>query len=110
MMMLIPEPWIANSAMDLERRGFYEYHASMIEPWDGPAAVCFTDGRWVGATLDRNGLRPCRYIITNDERVVLSSEVGVLPKIAPDQIKSKGRIEPGKMFLVDTVAGRVISY
>ncbi len=107
MMMLIPEPWVANPQMDLERRGFYEYHSAMMEPWDGPAAVCFTDGKLIGATLDRNGLRPCRYLITKDERVILASETGVLP-IAPEQIAQKGRLEPGRMFLVDTVQGRLI--
>jgi glutamate synthase (NADPH/NADH) large chain len=78
MMMLIPEPWVANPQMDLDRRGFYEYHAAMQEPWDGPAAVCFTDGKLIGATLDRNGLRPCRYQVTTDGLVVLASEAGVL--------------------------------
>lgn len=107
MMMLVPEPWVANPHMDLERRGFYEYHSAMMEPWDGPAAVCFTDGKLIGATLDRNGLRPCRYLITKDDRVILASEAGVLP-IEPEQIQSKGRLEPGRMFLVDTVQGRLI--
>ncbi|MBL7714949.1 MAG: glutamate synthase large subunit [Bdellovibrionales bacterium] len=107
MMMLIPEPWVANPHMDLERRGFYEYHSAMMEPWDGPAAVCFTDGKLIGATLDRNGLRPCRYLITKDDRVILASEAGVLP-IEPDQILQKGRLEPGRMFLVDTAQGRLI--
>ena len=79
MMMLIPEPWVANPQMDLDRRGFYQYHAAMMEPWDGPAAVCFTDGKMIGATLDRNGLRPCRYQVTTDGTVVLASEAGVLP-------------------------------
>ena len=78
MMMLIPEPWVANPQMDLDRRGFYEYHAAMQEPWDGPAAVCFTDGKFIGATLDRNGLRPCRYQVTTDGLVILASEAGVL--------------------------------
>ena len=84
MMMLIPEPWVANPQMDLDRRGFYEYHAAMMEPWDGPAAVCFTDGKMIGATLDRNGLRPCRYQVTTDGLVVLASEAGVLPADAKD--------------------------
>ena len=106
MMMLIPEPWGGNPHMDPARRGFYEYHAAMMEPWDGPAAVCFTDGTLVGATLDRNGLRPCRYQITNDDRFILSSEAGVLP-IPADQIREKGRLEPGKLLLVDTVAKKV---
>ncbi len=107
MMMLIPEPWVANPQMDLDRRGFYEYHAAMQEPWDGPAAVCFTDGKLIGATLDRNGLRPCRYQVTTDGLVVLASEAGVLPMDAP-QIRQKGRLMPGRMFLVDTVEGRII--
>ncbi len=107
MMMLIPEPWVANPQMDLDRRGFYEYHAAMQEPWDGPAAVCFTDGKLIGATLDRNGLRPCRYQVTTDGLVVLASEAGVLPMDA-SQIRQKGRLMPGRMFLVDTVEGRII--
>jgi glutamate synthase (NADPH/NADH) large chain/glutamate synthase (ferredoxin) len=107
MMMLIPEPWVANAQMDLDRRGFYQYHAAMMEPWDGPAAVCFTDGKMIGATLDRNGLRPCRYQVTTDGLVVLASEAGVLPAEAKD-IRMKGRLQPGRMFLVDTVQGRII--
>ena len=107
MMMLIPEPWVANPQMDLDRRGFYQYHAAMMEPWDGPAAVCFTDGRMIGATLDRNGLRPCRYQVTTDGVVVLASEAGVLPA-DPKDIRLKGRLQPGRMFLVDTVQGRII--
>ncbi len=107
MMMLIPEPWVGNPQMDLDRRGFYEYHAAMMEPWDGPAAVCFTDGKLIGATLDRNGLRPCRYQVTTDDRVVLASEAGVLPA-DPKDIRYKGRLQPGRMFLVDTAQGRII--
>jgi glutamate synthase (NADPH/NADH) large chain/glutamate synthase (ferredoxin) len=107
MMMLIPEPWVANPQMDLDRRGFYQYHAAMMEPWDGPAAVCFTDGKMIGATLDRNGLRPCRYQVTTDGMVVLASEAGVLPA-DPKTIRMKGRLQPGRMFLVDTVQGRII--
>ncbi|MEQ1845106.1 MAG: glutamate synthase central domain-containing protein, partial [Nitrospira sp.] len=107
MMMLIPEPWVANAQMDLDRRGFYQYHAAMMEPWDGPAAVCFTDGKMIGATLDRNGLRPCRYHVTTDGLVVLASEAGVLPAEAKE-IRMKGRLQPGRMFLVDTVQGRII--
>jgi glutamate synthase (NADPH/NADH) large chain/glutamate synthase (ferredoxin) len=107
MMMLIPEPWVANPQMDLDRRGFYQYHAAMMEPWDGPAAVCFTDGKMIGATLDRNGLRPCRYQVTTDGTVVLASEAGVLPA-DPKTIRMKGRLQPGRMFLVDTVQGRII--
>ena len=107
MMMLIPEPWVGNPQMDLDRRGFYEYHAAMMEPWDGPAAVCFTDGKLIGATLDRNGLRPCRYQVTSDDLVVLASEAGVLPA-EPQHIRQKGRLQPGRMFLVDTGQGRII--
>ncbi|MEW6542957.1 MAG: glutamate synthase large subunit [Nitrospirota bacterium] len=107
MMMLIPEPWVGNPHMDLDRRGFYEYHAAMMEPWDGPAAVCFTDGKLIGATLDRNGLRPCRYQVTSDDLVVLASEAGVLPA-EPKEIRQKGRLQPGRMFLVDTAQGRII--
>src|SRR5256885_15044638 len=93
--------------MDRAGRGFYEYHAAMMEPWDGPAAVCFTDGKQIGATLDRNGLRPCRYQVTTDDLAVLASEAGVLPYDAKD-IRLKGRLQPGRMFLVDTVQGRII--
>ena len=107
MMMLIPEPWVGNPHMDLNRRGFYEYHAAMMEPWDGPAAVAFTDGKLIGATLDRNGLRPCRYQVTTDDLVVLASEAGVLPTDVKN-IREKGRLQPGRMFLVDTVQGRII--
>ena len=108
MMMLIPEAWAGNPLMDPERRAFYEYHAAMMEPWDGPAAVAFTDGRQIGATLDRNGLRPARYIVTSDGLVVLASEVGVLP-IAEERIITKWRLQPGKMLLVDLEQGRIIS-
>ncbi len=108
MAMLIPEAWAGNPHMNAEKRAFYEYHASLMEPWDGPAAIAFTDGRVVGATLDRNGLRPGRYVITHDDLVVMASETGVLD-IAPDRIKTKGRLQPGKMFLVDTVEGRIVS-
>ena len=107
MMMLIPEPWVGNPHMDLNRRGFYEYHAAMMEPWDGPAAVAFTDGKLIGATLDRNGLRPCRYQVTTDDLVVLASEAGVLPTDVKN-IREKGRLQPGRMFLVDTGQGRII--
>ena len=107
MMMLMPEPWVGNPHMNLERRGFYEYHASIMEPWDGPAAVAFTNGKQIGATLDRNGLRPCRYQVTTDDVVVLASEAGVLPA-APHHIRAKGRLQPGRMFLVDTEQGRII--
>jgi len=108
MAMLIPEAWAGNPDMDEDKRAFYEYHASLMEPWDGPAAIAFTDGRIVGATLDRNGLRPGRYIVTKDDLVVLASEAGVLDVPAED-IRKKGRLQPGRMFLVDTVQKRIIS-
>jgi len=107
MMMLIPEAWENHTTMDESRRAFYEYHAAMMEPWDGPAAVAFTDGRQIGATLDRNGLRPARYIVTDDNLVIMASEAGVLP-IAEDRIVKKWRLQPGKMFLVDTELGRIV--
>src|SRR6516225_6342574 len=107
MMMLIPEAWAGNPLMDPQRRAFYEYHAALMEPWDGPAAIAFTDGRQIGATLDRNGLRPARYIVTKDDRIIMASEVGVLP-IPEDQIITKWRLQPGKMLLVDLEKGRLI--
>jgi len=108
MAMLIPEAWAGNPHMKPEKRAFYEYHACLMEPWDGPAAIAFTDGRVIGATLDRNGLRPGRYVVTHDGLVVMASEAGVLD-IPPEQVKRKGRLQPGKMFLVDTVEGRIVS-
>jgi glutamate synthase (NADPH/NADH) large chain len=108
MAMLIPEAWAGNPDMDEEKRAFYEYHASLMEPWDGPAAIAFTDGRVIGATLDRNGLRPGRYIVTKDDIVVLASEAGVL-EVPAEDIRKKGRLQPGRMFLVDTVQKRIIS-
>ncbi|MCX7892016.1 MAG: glutamate synthase-related protein [Burkholderiales bacterium] len=106
-MMMIPEAWEAHSLMDPSRRAFYEYHAAMMEPWDGPAAIAFTDGRSIGATLDRNGLRPARYVVTEDDLVIMGSECGVLP--APEEkIVKKWRLQPGKMFLVDLEQGRII--
>ena len=107
MMMLIPEAWSGNTLMEPRRRAFYEYHAALMEPWDGPAAVAFTDGKQIGATLDRNGLRPARYLITKDNTVVMASEMGVLP-IAEENIKKKWRLQPGKMFLIDLEQGRII--
>ncbi len=107
MAMLIPEAWAGNPHIKPEKKAFYEYHASLMEPWDGPAAIAFTDGKVIGATLDRNGLRPGRYVVTHDDLVVLASETGVLA-IEPERVKSKGRLQPGKMFLVDTVEGRII--
>ncbi len=108
MAMLIPEAWAGNPHMKAEKRAFYEYHACLMEPWDGPAAIAFTDGRVIGATLDRNGLRPGRAVVTHDDLVVMASEAGVLD-IAPEQVKRKGRLQPGKMFLVDTVEGRIVA-
>ncbi|MBP2032118.1 glutamate synthase (NADPH/NADH) large chain [Clostridium algifaecis] len=107
MMMLIPEAWEKNEDMPSYKRAFYEYHGSLIEPWDGPAAVFFTDGTQVGATLDRNGLRPAKYIITKNGQVVMASELGVI-EFQPDEVIEKGRLNPGKMFLVDTKEGRII--
>ena len=107
MMLLIPEAWAGNPLMDEERRAFYEYNAALMEPWDGPAAVAFTDGRQIGATLDRNGLRPARYLITDDDVVLMASEMGVLD--FPEQkIVKKWRLQPGKMFLIDMQAGRIV--
>jgi len=106
-MMLIPEVWMNNTSMEDYKKAFYEYHGNLIEPWDGPAAVAFTDGIKIGATLDRNGLRPARYIITKDGFVVLASETGVL-KFEPGEIKEKGKLQPGKMFLIDTKEGRIV--
>jgi glutamate synthase domain-containing protein 2/glutamate synthase domain-containing protein 1/glutamate synthase domain-containing protein 3 len=106
--MLIPEAWAKNPYMNPQKRAFYEYHASLMEPWDGPAAIAFTDGRSIGATLDRNGLRPARYLVTRDGLVVMASEAGVLP-VAPEDVLLKGRLQPGKMLLVDTVEGRIVS-
>lgn len=107
MMMMIPEAWENHASMDDNRRAFYEYHAAMMEPWDGPAAMAFTDGRHIGGTLDRNGLRPARYVITEDDLVVMASESGVLP-IPESRIVKKWRLQPGKMFLIDLEAGRII--
>ncbi|NKI71735.1 glutamate synthase subunit alpha [Collimonas pratensis] len=107
MMMMIPEAWENHTTMDDNRRAFYEYHAAMMEPWDGPAAMAFTDGRHIGGTLDRNGLRPARYIVTDDDFVVMASESGVLP-IPESKIIQKWRLQPGKMFLIDLDAGRII--
>ena len=108
MMMLIPEAWDGNEHMDPVRKAFYEYHAALIEPWDGPASISFTDGRIVGATLDRNGLRPSRFWVTNQDIVIMASEVGVLD-IDPASVVTKGRLQPGKMFLVDMEQGRIVA-
>ncbi|MEO5533632.1 MAG: glutamate synthase large subunit [Pseudolysinimonas sp.] len=107
MMMMVPEAWENQVDIDPARRSFYEFHSMLMEPWDGPAALVFTDGEFVGATLDRNGLRPGRFVVTDDGLVVLASEIGVL-EFPPDRIVRKGRLRPGKMFLVDTVAGRIV--
>src|SRR5882757_5662038 len=107
MMMMIPEAWAGNPLMDEERRSFYEYNAALMEPWDGPAAIAFTNGRQIGATLDRNGLRPARYLVTRDDRIVMASEMGVLP-IPEKDIVTKWRLQPGKMLLVDLDEGRLI--
>ena len=107
MMVLIPEAWAGNPLMDEERRAFYEYYAAAMEPWDGPAAVAFTDGRQIGATLDRNGLRPARYLVTTDDQVIMASEIGVLD-IPPEKIARQWRLQPGKMFLIDMEEGRII--
>ena len=106
-MMMVPEAWQKHETMPEEKRAFYEYFSCMMEPWDGPASIAFTDGQYIGATLDRNGLRPSRYYITHDDRVIMGSEVGVLP-VDPSIVKEKGRLQPGKMFLVDFKAGRLI--
>ena len=107
MMMLIPEAWAGNPLMDAKRKAFYEYHAALMEPWDGPAAIAFTDGRQIGATLDRNGLRPARFIVTDDDMVIMASEAGVLP-IPDEKIVRKWRLQPGKMLLIDLEEGRIV--
>ncbi|MEL6231207.1 MAG: glutamate synthase large subunit [Cyanobacteria bacterium J06627_3] len=106
-MMMVPEPWTGHESMDDASKAFYEYHACLMEPWDGPASVAFTDGSMIGAVLDRNGLRPSRYYVTKDDRVIMASEAGVLP-VEPDQVLEKGRLQPGRMFLVDMAAGRIV--
>src|SRR3954470_24628495 len=107
MMMMIPEPWSNHESMDDNRRAFYQYHSCLMEPWDGPASIGFTDGKQIGAILDRNGLRPSRYYVTKDGLVIMASEAGVLD-IPADQVVQKGRLQPGRMFLVDTEQGRII--
>ena len=107
-MMMIPEPWAGHESMSAERKAFYQYHSCLMEPWDGPASIAFTDGVQIGAVLDRNGLRPSRYYVTKDDLVIMASEVGVLD-IAPERVLSKGRLQPGRMFLVDTAEGRIVS-
>ena len=107
--MLIPEAWSSHAHMPDAKKAFYEYHATMMEPWDGPASIVFTDGRYVGGNLDRNGLRPSRFWVTHDNLVVMASETGVVSEIEPSQVRVKGRLQPGRMFLVDTEEGRIIA-
>src|SRR5260221_3763535 len=106
--MMIPEAWENHDTMDAEKRAFYRFHSSLMEPWDGPASIAFTDGTVIGAVLDRNGLRPSRYWVTDDDLVVMASEVGVLD-IAPERVVAKARLEAGKIFLVDTAHGRLVA-
>ncbi len=108
MMMMIPEPWTAHESMSDEKKAFYEYHSCLMEPWDGPASIAFTDGTMIGAVLDRNGLRPSRYYVTKDDLVIFASEAGVL-QIEPERIESKGRLQPGRMFLVNMQEGRIVA-
>src|SRR5438876_8709190 len=108
MMMMIPEPWTKRESMSPEKKAVYEYHSCLMEPWDGPASIAFTDGKKIGAVLDRNGLRPSRYYVTKDDLVIMASDVGVLD-IAPERVLQKGRLQPGRMFLVDTEEGRIIA-
>jgi glutamate synthase (ferredoxin) len=107
-MMMIPEPWTNHATMSDEKKAFYEYHSCLMEPWDGPASIAFTDGKKIGAVLDRNGLRPSRYYVTKDDMVIMASEVGVL-EVPPDRVLLKGRLQPGRMFLVDTEEGRIVA-
>src|SRR6185295_978468 len=107
-LMMIPEPWSAHENMSPELKAFYEYHSALMEPWDGPASIAFTDGTLIGAVLDRNGLRPSRYIVTKDDLVVMASEVGVLD-IPAEDIVLKERLHPGRIFLVDTARGKIVS-
>ena len=107
MMMMIPEAWEKHKTMSEERKAFYEYNACIMEPWDGPASVPFTDGDYIGALLDRNGLRPSRYTVTKSGKLIMASEIGVV-EVAPEDVESHGRLEPGKMFLVDMNEGRII--
>ncbi len=106
-LMMIPEPWSNHESMDPDRKAFYEYHSSLMEPWDGPASIAFTDGTVIGAVLDRNGLRPSRYYVTKDDLVVMASEVGVLD-IPAEDVLVKERLHPGRIFLVDTAKGRIV--
>ena len=104
---MIPEPWEKDPSMPQEKKDFYRYQTFMMEPWDGPAAICFCDGTVIGGMLDRNGLRPARYYVTKDDRVVLSSEAGAVP-VDPEKIAYKGRLEPGRLFLVNTAEQRIV--
>ena len=106
-MMMIPEAWQNDNLMSDSKKAFYQFHSCMMEPWDGPASIAFTDGRRIGAVLDRNGLRPSRYTVTKDGLVVMASETGVLD-IPPSQVAFKGRLQPGRMFFVDTIEGRIV--
>ncbi len=108
MMMMIPEPWERHTMMDEDKKAFYEFHACMMEPWDGPASITFSDGQQIGAVLDRNGLRPSRYYVTDEDLVIMASEVGVIPDLDPKSIVEKGRLRPGRMFLVDMKEGRIV--
>src|SRR5580765_758578 len=107
MMMMIPEPWANHESMSDEKKAFYEFHSCLMEPWDGPASIAFTDGKKIGASLDRNGLRPSRYYVTSDDLVIMASEAGVL-EVPPEKVVVKGRLQPGRMFFVDTEAGRIV--
>lgn len=104
---MIPEAFSGHEAMSEEKKAFYEYHSCLMEPWDGPASIAFTDGHYIGAVLDRNGLRPSRYMVTKDDLVIMASETGVL-QVPPENIRMKGRLQPGKMFLVDIDEGRIV--
>ena len=108
MMMMIPEPWEKHQNMDRCKYEFYKFHACLMEPWDGPASIAFSDGVQVGAVLDRNGLRPSRYYVTSDDRVILASEVGVLSNIETSKVIKKGRLEPGRMFMIDMEEGKIV--
>ena len=107
LMMMVPEPWSRHESMSAGLKAFYEFHSCFIEPWDGPASIAFTDGTRIGAILDRNGLRPSRWVATKDGLVVMASEVGVLD-IPPERVAAKGRLQPGRIFLVDTAEGRIV--
>src|SRR4029453_9451781 len=106
-MMMIPEPWTAHESMSDEKKAFYEYHSCLMEPWDGPGSIAFTVGKMIGAVLDRNGLRPSRYYVTKDDLVIMASEAGVLP-VEPERVAFKGRLQPGRMFIVDMNEGRIV--